>query len=213
MNAYQTILSKIGKAKLVAVTKGKAVEDILSLYNQGQRFFGEARVQEILNKIETCPKDCLWHFIGRLQKNKVSKIIGKCALIHSVDSLELAQKIDSESQKQNLITSILLQINISGEVSKQGMSLEDLFNSYESLRQLTHIQVKGFMTMAPLTEDKDLIRKCFKDLKDLQVKINARFSHFSSIHELSMGMSNDYEVALEEGATLIRLGRALFSSF
>lgn len=183
--------------KIVAVSKGCSLEQILALYEVGCRDFGESRVQEALLKIEKAPKDIRWHFIGKLQKNKVRKVIGKFFLIHSVDSFDLAEKISQVSQEMNVVTSILFEVNTSGEPSKSGFKPEEV-----RLINLSGISLKGLMTMAPLTDNIHIIRKTFSDLRLLRDKLGLK--------ELSMGMSSDYWIAIEEGATMLRLGSCIF---
>ena len=190
---------------LVAVSKGHAwIPKSQDVYGAGCRHFGESRLQEALPKILESPNDIFWHFIGSLQKNKVSKVIQSFSLIHSVNDLELVEKIAQESQKAQLKTRILLQVNISQELTKQGFSEDALLKHFDTIRSLPHIQIEGLMTMAPLTENHQLIRSCFRRLRLLKEHL--------SLNHLSMGMSHDYPIAIEEGATLLRLGNAVFSS-
>jgi len=192
---------------LVAVTKGMSWEEASFFYDQGQRDFGENRVAEALDKKLIAPADCRWHFIGNLQKNKVRKVVGNFALIHSVDSFELAEKLSTVSLEMNIRTPILLQVNISGEISKQGYTPEEWRSCIEKVMQLPGITVEGLMTMAPLTEDEEQVRKCFRGLRlfgeDLRKISGCPLPH------LSMGMSHDFKIAIEEGATLLRIGNAL----
>lgn len=201
MNHYLEILEKTAqaKAKLVVVTKNQPISKVLEVYQAGCRDFGENRIQEALLKIGEVPADVHWHFIGTLQKNKVNKAIGKFALIHSVDSYALAEKISQSGGAK-----ILLQVNTSGEVSKHGLSIEEWRPSLESLFSLPNLQIEGLMTMAPLTEDTAIIRQTFRKLR--------LFAEELKLPELSMGMSHDFEIALEEGATLVRIGSALFNA-
>lgn len=198
--SYQDVILHIPKnVKLVVVTKNVPVEDISLVYELGCRDFGENRVQDALPKIEELPPDIRWHFIGTLQKNKVKKVVGNFALIHSVDSVELAQEIS----KQGIDTSILLQVNTSGEESKQGFTEDEFRRNLAMIQKMPYIQVKGLMTMAPLTEDVDQIRMCFRRLRELRDELGLK--------ELSMGMSHDYKIAIDEGATIVRIGSAIFS--
>lgn len=187
---------------LVAVTKNRPWALFEPFYRLGQKAFGESKVQELLEKISTAPSDIDWHFIGNLQRNKVKKIIGKCALIHSVDSYELASKISECSLEGNLTTPILLQVNTSGEISKNGLSAEEWRRCFEKILFLKGIEVQGLMTMAPLSDDEILVRKCFSNLR--------KFAHELSLPKLSMGMSHDYQWAIKEGATIVRVGSYLF---
>jgi hypothetical protein len=195
---------------LVAISKTYPVESIQSVYQEGGRVFGESRVQEALQKIPVLPPDCQWHLIGTLQSNKVSKAISAFRLIHSVDHLQLAQKISHASQEKGITTSILLQVNTSGEVTKHGLSGEEWEKALESINQLSHLRVEGLMTMAPYTEDQELIRSCFRKLYQLREKWRSQMKDPTSFCHLSMGMSNDYLIAIEEGATLLRIGSAIF---
>lgn len=185
---------------IVAVSKYATVEQIQNVYDQGYRHFGESRVQEALIKQKQLPQDIQWHFIGRLQTNKVNQVVGNFCLIHSVHSLELAQLINKKSQEKGIVSNILLQVNTSGEITKQGFTPEELKNT--SFQHLSHVQVQGLMTMAPLTGDESVIRSCFSLLR--KMKEEFRLEH------LSMGMSQDYHIAIEEGATYLRIGSKIF---
>lgn len=198
-----------GEIQLVAVTKNRSVPEIEALYQEGLRNFGENRVQEALPKMESMPNDINWHFIGTLQKNKVAKVIPKFSLIHSVDSLELAQKISTLSVQASSVTPILLQVNTSNEESKHGLSEEGWLSCLEELSFLPSIRIEGLMTMAPLTEDQAVIRNTFRKLRCFQEELKLKSS--LPLSQLSMGMSHDFEIAIEEGATLLRIGTALFS--
>lgn len=184
-----------GQAKVVAVSKTHPWENVSWLYEAGCRDFGENKVQEALLKQSAAPKDVHWHLIGTLQKNKVSKVIGKFALIHSVDSLELAEKIAS----YNTPTHILLQVNIN---HRHGFKPDELRRAFEQLTSLPHLHIDGLMTIAPDTNDTSAIRSCFRTLRQLRDELHLK--------ELSMGMSHDYPIALDEGATLLRIGSLFF---
>lgn len=196
--------------KLVAVSKGKTVEQIQALYDAGQRDFGESRVQEVEAKRALLPQDILWHLIGTLQIKKVPKVVGRYELIHSVDSVELARKLSNVSLERGLVTDVLLQVNASGEATKHGFSLQECQEVFAELLTFTGIRMRGLMTMAPLTEDRKAIQDCFKATYDLCTKLRQQYNlpHFC---ELSMGMSQDYEQAIQAGATLLRIGTRLFS--
>ena len=183
------------KAKVVAVTKNHTWDEVSWIYDAGCRDFGENKVQEALIKIAQAPSDINWSFIGTLQKNKVSKVVGKFALIQSVDSLELAQKISS----MNIPSPILLQVNITHE---HGFTPDDLRRDFTALQALPNLSLQGLMTMAPFTSDPAPIRSCFRNLRLLRDEFHLK--------ELSMGMSNDYPIALDEGATILRLGTIFF---
>jgi len=187
---------------LVAVTKNRTLPFFKPFYNLGQKAFGENKVQELLEKIPNAPKDIKWHFIGNLQRNKVRKIIGKCSLIHSVDSYELAVKISECSLEANTTTPILLQVNTSLEISKNGLELEEWRKCFDKIICLKGIDVQGLMTMAPFSDNEILVRKCFSKLREFRDEL--------SLQKLSMGMSHDYKWAIKEGATILRVGSLLF---
>lgn len=223
VGAYRKILENIhekalqcgrdpNEIKLISVSKDSPVDLIQTIYQQGARDFGESRVLEALDKIPLLPYDCRWHFIGTLQSKKVTKVISAFALIHSVDTLELAMKISQASEKKGIITPILLQVNTSKEASKHGLYADEWEKKLEAVNELSHIKIEGLMTMAPLTEDQPIIRHCFKKLSQLREKWRSHMKNPSSFQHLSMGMSHDYLIAIEEGATLLRIGSAIFSS-
>lgn len=194
---------------LVAVTKGHSWNEIEPLYHAGQRLFAENRLQPALEKIAQAPKECEWHFIGPLQKNKVRKVVADFSVIHSVDSLELAKKISECSLETSVVTRILLQVNTSGETTKQGMTPEECCMASEKILNLPALSVEGLMTMAPFTEEKMFIRTCFQRLRQLREQLQKSYGTAAFPH-LSMGMSHDYPEAIAEGATLLRIGSALF---
>ena len=205
-----SLLSK-DKVTVVVVSKNQSVESMETLYRNGVLDFGENRVAEALLKKEQLPGDVRLHLIGPLQKNKVRKAVGNFVLIHSVDSFELAQKISEVSKEKECQTSILLQINISKEASKQGLTEDECLSQFEKFNSLESIDIQGLMTMAPLTEDTEFIRQTFRKLKALLDKINQQRSLKNPLKELSMGMSHDYKIALEEGATIVRVGSLIFN--
>lgn len=196
--------------QLVVVSKMHSWNEMEPVYQAGCRIFGENRIEKALQKMEQAPKDIQWHFIGHLQKNKVRKVVGKFTLIHSVDSYELAEKICTISSEYNLTSSILLQVNTSGELSKQGMDIEECLNNFEKLRELLSVNIQGLMTMAPLTEDNQIIAQTFRSLKNLQQKLSLTFN--CKLPYLSMGMSNDYLIAIEEGSNLLRVGTKIWAN-
>jgi len=195
---------------IISVTKMHPLDDLLPAYEAGCRDFGESRIQEALPKMEKAPHDIRWHFIGTLQKNKVHKAIGCFALIHSVDSLELAYKISEVSQKENLTTPVLLQVNTSHEPTKHGLTPEEWRKIFERVVNLKGIELQGLMTMAPLTEDLRIIHRTFAALRLFKEELAKRFQAPSLFKHLSMGMSHDYPIAIEEGATLLRIGTSIF---
>ncbi len=211
---YQRIKSELDSkgVSLVAVSKTKPVEDILELYNLGHRDFGENYVQELAEKAEALPKDIRWHFIGHLQSNKVKYIAPFVHLIHGVDSLKLLQEINKQAAKNNRIISCLLQVYIAKEETKFGLDeteLEELWRS-TLINQFSNIQITGLMGMASFTDDKNLIRNEFKSLKSIFEKYSLPQTLNLKLQTLSMGMSSDYQIAVEEGSNMVRIGSLLF---
>ncbi|HYQ57745.1 MAG TPA: YggS family pyridoxal phosphate-dependent enzyme [Draconibacterium sp.] len=198
---------------LVAVSKTKPNADILAAYKAGQRIFGENKVQDLTQKYEELPKDIEWHFIGHPQTNKVKYIAPFISLIHGVDSLKLLKTINKEGRKNNRIINVLLQFHIAEESTKFGLSEEeaDKLLSQAEFKQLTHVNVVGVMGMATYTDDKNQIKNEFRMLKGIFNSLkNKYFSDSESFVEISMGMSGDYLLAIEEGSTLIRVGSKIF---
>lgn len=197
---------------LIAVSKTKPNEMLMEAYDSGIREFGENYVQELSDKIETLPDDINWHMIGHLQRNKVKYIVGKVAMIHSVDSLRLAEAIDNESSKKGVKTDILVEVNVADEENKFGVTLEDAEDFIRQLSHFDNIVVRGLMTSAPLVDNPKKNRVFFRQLRQLLVDINAK--NIDNIHMdvLSMGMTNDYIIAIEEGATHVRVGTAIFGA-
>lgn len=191
--------------KIIAVSKLQPIEKMNQLMNEGHFIFGENYVQEAVDKIDRLnDKKIEWHFIGSLQKNKVKFVVGKFAYIHSVDSLSLLQKIQQIASEKNQVQKILLQINVANELSKGGFSPTELPAILKEIQNFSHIDVVGLMTMPPLTQNPEEVRPYFRELKSLGEK------YFSKPIEYSMGTSHDFEVAVSEGATMIRLGTILF---
>lgn len=195
---------------LIAVSKTKPLPMLLDAYEAGARDFGENKVQEILEKSPNMPGDARFHMIGHLQRNKVRQIIGKTVLIHSVDSLRLARQIEEESARAGLITPVLLEINVAREESKFGFFVEEVEKALEEIAVFPHMTVKGFMTIPPFVENPEQNRKVFQDLFQLSVDITKKNIDNMSMDVLSMGMSGDYEVVIEEGATIVRVGTSIF---
>ncbi len=195
---------------LIAVSKTKPLDMLLEAYDAGARDFGENKVQEILEKFPAMPADARFHMIGHLQRNKVRQVIDKAVLIHSVDSLRLARQIEEESAKMDRITPTLLEVNVAREESKFGFFTEEIERAAEEIAAFSHIVVKGFMTIAPFVENPEENRKVFQDLYQLSVDITNKNIDNMSMGVLSMGMSGDYEVAIEEGATMVRVGTSIF---
>lgn len=191
---------------LIGVSKGYTWGHTQSAYAAGCRDFGESRIQEALPKIEEAPGDIEWHMIGSLQKNKVKKAIGRFVLIHSVDNLDLAQKISECSEDVGLVTPILLEVNTSGEMTKHGLDEENWRHSFDLLLKLPGIKLEGLMTMAPFIDDEITVRRCFARLRQFRNELALR----GSGRHLSMGMTHDYRWAIAEGATYLRIGRGIF---
>ena len=212
---YQEIIEKLnGKATLVAVSKTKPVEDIEVLYDIGQRDFGENYVQELVDKYEQLPKDIRWHFIGHLQSNKVKYIAPFVHLIHGVDSYNLLKEINKQAAKHNRVIDCLLQIHISKEETKFGLDekeLDDLIRS-NPINELTNVRINGLMGMASFTEDNNLIIQEFSFLKKLFDKHKSLSTTNFQLSTLSMGMSADFQFALDAGSNMIRIGSMLFGS-
>lgn len=195
---------------LIAVSKTKPVSDIEQIYAAGIREFGENKVQEMNDKQKVLPGDINWHMIGHLQRNKVKYIVDNVAIIHSVDSVRLAEEISKEAVKKNVAVDILVEVNVAKEESKFGLYTEDVGQFVEQISKLPGINIKGLMTSAPFVDNPEDNRQYFKKLKDLSVDINVK--NIDNVHMdfLSMGMTNDYVVAVEEGATHVRVGTAIF---
>jgi pyridoxal phosphate enzyme (YggS family) len=207
---YQEILIELnGKATLVAVSKIKPAEDILELYNLGQRDFGENYVQELVGKYEQLPKDIRWHYIGHLQSNKVKYIAPFVHLIHGVDSLSILKEINKQAVKNNRIIDCLLQIHIAKEETKFGLDEHELSKLHE-LHELKNIRICGLMGMASFSHNMDLVRAEFNYLKSLFNKYAQLQTTNHKLQILSMGMSSDYKIAMEEGSNMVRIGSLLF---
>lgn len=198
---------------LIAVSKTKPNEMIQELYDHGVRAFGENKVQEMDAKEAALPKDIEWHLIGHLQRNKVKYIIDKATLIHSVDSYRLAETINAEAIKKNVIANILIEVNVAQEESKFGLSMEEVLPLIEQISATCpNIRIRGLMTIAPFVENPEENRPIFENLRKLSVDIDGKNINNVSVDILSMGMSNDFEVAVEEGATHVRVGTSIFGA-
>lgn len=195
---------------LIAVSKTKPVSMIEEAIKAGAKVFGENKVQELCEKYEVLPKNLHWHLIGHLQRNKVKYIIDKAELIHSVDSLRLAQEISKEAVKKQLTVNILIEVNVAEEESKFGVRTGETENLIQEIAKLPNIKVQGLMTIAPYVENPEENRSVFRTLKKLAVDI--KMKNIDNVHMgvLSMGMTGDYEVAIEEGATMVRVGTGIF---
>lgn len=195
---------------LIAVSKTKPIEMLQEAYDAGCRDFGENKVQELIDKYDKMPKDIKWHMIGHLQTNKVKYIIDKVSLIHSVDSLKLAMEISKEAVKKNITVDVLVEVNVAGEETKFGVKPEDAEELVRKMAVLQGIHVKGLMTIAPYVENQEENRQYFAKLRQLSVDIRDKNIDNVYMDVLSMGMTGDYEVAIEEGATFVRVGTGLF---
>ena len=197
---------------LIAVSKTKPGEMLQEIYGEGVRDFGENKVQELCDKIEQLPSDIRWHMIGHLQRNKVKYIVGKVALIHSVDTYRLAEEINIQAKKRGIIVPILVEVNIAGEKTKFGTTAEDAMLLVEEISKLENVRIKGLMTIAPFVENPEDNRLYFRKIKQLSVDITNKNIDNVSMEILSMGMTGDYEVAIEEGATMVRVGTGIFGA-
>ena len=218
MESHAVALQKIKTTiphgvKLIAVSKTKPIEEIMEVYEVGHRVFGENKAQELRQKYELMPKDIEWHFIGHLQSNKVKYITPFVSLIHSIDSLKLLAEVDKSAKKNDRIVDCLLQFHIAEEDTKFGLDLEeaqDLLNS-EIIRDLKNVRICGVMGMATFTDDEAQVRREFAHLKSIfDVLKGEYFSDSSHFKEISMGMTDDYRIAMEEGSTMVRIGSAIF---
>ena len=210
----QAACARAGRSRdevtLICVTKTMPVTDLQEAYDEGQRNFGENRVQEITEKYPLLPDDIRWHMIGHLQRNKVKYLMDRVVMIHSVDSASLARTISKEAVKAGRTMDILLEVNAEGEESKFGLSYEEVLPLVREIAPLPGLHICGLMTVAPYTDDPETNREFFKKLRDLSVDIDRQSIDNVSMHTLSMGMTGDFEVAIEEGATHIRVGTAIF---
>lgn len=220
MTLVQTIMKEacqkadreLAEVTLITVSKTKPVSMLMEAYHAGSRDFGENKVQELVEKYEVLPKDIKWHMIGHLQRNKVKYIVDKVTLIHSVDSLKLAQEISKEAQKKQVNVSILIEVNVAGEDSKFGVKPDETEELIRAIAAFPNIQIKGLMTIAPYVENAEENRQYFTQLKQLSVDISSKNIDNVSMNVLSMGMTGDYAVAIEEGATYVRVGTGIFGN-
>lgn len=196
--------------QLIAVSKTKPVELLLEAYEAGVRDFGENKVQELTDKYDQLPKDIRWHMIGHLQRNKVKYLVGRVHLIHSVDSLRLAQEIQKEAQKRQTEVNILVEVNVAEEESKFGSTMEDTLQLVREIALLPSVHIQGLMTVAPYVDNPEENRRIFANLRQLAVDIMRKNIDNVNMDVLSMGMTGDYQVAVEEGATCVRVGTGIF---
>ncbi len=206
--ACETAGRSTAEVGLIAVSKRKPVVALREAFDAGQRIFGESRVQEVLEKQPEMPGGARWHFVGHLQKNKIRRVLAGIELFHGLDSLSLADSMDRIAEEEGLFPQVLIEVNVAGEETKQGFSPEGLRANLGALLGLKRLQVEGLMTLAPYAEDAEEARPFFRKLRELRdALVGETGLPFST---LSMGMSGDYEVAIEEGATLVRVGTAIF---
>lgn len=197
---------------LIAVSKTKPVSMIEEALQSGILDYGENKVQEIVDKCGKLQKDIRWHMIGHLQRNKVRQVIDKVCLIHSVDSLRLAEQVETEAARLGITADILLEVNVAREESKYGFFMEEVEQAADTIRGFSHVKIRGLMTIAPFVENPEENRLIFKKLYDLSVDMKSKNIDNVTMSVLSMGMTNDYEVAIEEGATMIRVGTGIFGT-
>lgn len=200
------------EVSLIAVSKTNPAARVREAYLLGQREFGENRVKELLEKEAQLPQDIRWHLIGHLQTNKVRAVIDKTVLIHSIDSLKLADTIDFEARKKQILVNGLLEINVAEESSKYGFYIEEISKILNRLHQYKNLKIRGLMTVAPIVSDPEQNRGVFRRLKELSIDIKCKYADNMAMNILSMGMTGDYCVAIEEGATLIRIGTGIFGT-
>ncbi len=200
------------EVKLIAVSKTQPVEAIREAIEYGINSFGENRVQELREKTEIIKDNLDWHLIGHLQTNKVKYVVGKVSLIHSLENIRLAEAIDKEAKKHNVIVDVLVEVNIAKEDTKFGVNPEEAESFIREVLIFKNINIRGLMTVAPYTDISEENRKYFKQLKKIMVDLNSKNIHNVNMNVLSMGMTGDYEIAIEEGATLVRVGTGIFGS-
>ena len=201
---------KPSEVTLIAVSKTKPLSMIEEAYAAGMCEFGENKPQEMRDKAKVLDVPVHWHMIGTLQSNKIKYVVGTACMIHSVDSLVLAMAIEKEAEKKNLVMDILLEVNMAMEESKHGFTVEEIYSVVSEIAKMPHLSLRGLMTVAPYTENAEENRIYFRKMKELLVDINSKNIDNISMDCLSMGMSSDYEVAIEEGATMVRVGTGIF---
>ncbi len=220
---YETVVENVKKAcvragrnpedvTVIAVSKTKPLSDIEELIAHGVTEFGENKVQEMTDKYEHVSKPVHWHLIGHLQTNKVKYIVDKACLIHSVDSVHLAKEIEKEAAKKNVVVNVLIEVNIAHEESKFGINETDVYDLIEAIKDFPHVHVMGLMTIAPFVENPEDNRIYFHKMYQLSLDIKSKNIDNIDMNVLSMGMTNDYEIAVEEGATMVRVGTAIFGA-
>ena len=202
----------LDEVTLIAVSKTKPLLLLMEAYDCGVRQFGENKVQEIAEKAPQMPEDACFHMIGHLQRNKVKQVIKHAVLIHSVDSIRLAEQIQEEAQKAGKVQDILLEVNVAREESKTGFMMEEVMDAVLAIQPFPNVRIHGLMTIAPFVENSEENRPVFKKLYQLSVDIKSKNIDNGTMNVLSMGMTGDYEVAIEEGATMIRVGTGIFGT-
>ncbi|MBM3207643.1 MAG: YggS family pyridoxal phosphate-dependent enzyme [Chlamydiae bacterium] len=200
---------KVTDVTLVAVSKYATIDQIKNVHDQGVVHFAENKVIDALHKMECLPKSIHWHFTGRIQSNKINKLVGNFFLIHSVADVKTAKAISDKSIQKGVVQNILLQVQVVKDPSKQGFALDELLTVISEITNLPGVCVKGLMTIAPHTEDKTIIRRCFSGLRSLRSQLQDKGFELS---EISMGMSSDFDIAIEEGATYLRIGSLVFKN-
>ncbi len=208
--ALKAVRASVKTARLVAVSKTVSAEVIQEAYDCGQRIFGENRIDVLIEKVDLLPKDIEWHFIGNIQSRQIKNIVTNSSFIHSVDRLDKITKIDNACKNQEKRIKYLLQVNVSGEEVKSGFSIEEVRAAIKVAIETKSANCVGLMTMAPFVAEENELRQVFSDLRQLRDTLEQEFD--CKLPELSMGMSNDYQIALEEGATLVRVGSAIFKN-
>ena len=208
--ACEKVGRDVNEVTLIAVSKTKPYTAIEEALPTGVKDYGENKVQELCDKYEILPKDIKWHMIGHLQRNKVKYLVGKASLIHSVDSIRLAEQIEKEYAKADEIANVLIEVNMAQEESKFGITSEETEQLVREIAKFPHIRIKGLMTIAPYTDNPESNRVYFRNMKKLSVDIENKNIDNVSMSVLSMGMTGDYQVAVEEGATLVRVGTGIF---
>ena len=208
--ACEKVGRDVNEVTLIAVSKTKPYTAIEEALPTGVKDYGENKVQELCDKYEILPKDIKWHMIGHLQRNKVKYLVGKASLIHSVDSIRLAEQIEKEYAKADEIANILIEVNMAQEESKFGITSEETEQLVREIAKFPHIRIKGLMTIAPYTDNPESNRVYFRNMKKLSVDIENKNIDNVSMNVLSMGMTGDYQVAVEEGATMVRVGTGIF---
>ena len=211
-DACKKVGRDVSEVTLITVSKTKPLSDLRIAYEEGSRDFGENKVQELVSKIDEMPSDVKWHLIGHLQRNKVKYIAGKVAMIHSVDSYRLAEEINVQAKKNSCVIPILIEINSAGEDTQFGIKPEEAEELIREISELENVKVSGLMTIAPNVANPEENRAYFKAMKDLFVDISSKNIDNVEMKVLSMGMTNDYMVAVEEGATMIRVGTGIFGA-